>query len=120
LAAITNRITIKDIAGIARVSPGTVSLVLNDRLGVNSDTRYRILRTARELNHLPNLVARSQVTRQSAAIAMIITSTRNPIFPSRFQAKGKASGTPSVACLLKGVDRKGDYPLIVRFSPGGT
>jgi LacI family transcriptional regulator len=36
---------------------------------------------ARELNYLPNLVARSLVTRQSASIAMIITSTRNPIFP---------------------------------------
>ena len=77
----TKKITIKDIARIARVSPATVSLVLNDRPGVGSDTRYRILRTARELNYQPNLVARSLVTRQSATIAMIITNTRNPIFP---------------------------------------
>ena len=81
LTEITKKITIKDIARIARVSPAAVSLVLNDKPGVGRDTRYRILRTARELNYLPNLVARSLVTRQSATIAMIITSTRNPIFP---------------------------------------
>lgn len=81
MAEITNKITIKDIARIARVSPATVSLVLNEKPGVGRDTRYRILSTARELNYLPNLVARSLVTRQSATIAMIITSTRNPVFP---------------------------------------
>src|SRR5208337_637135 len=81
LTEITKKITIKDIARIARVSPAAVSLVLNDKPSVGRDTRYRILRTARELNYLPNLVARSLVTRQSATIAMIITSTRNPIFP---------------------------------------
>lgn len=81
MAEITKKITIKDIARIARVSPAAVSLVLNDKPGVGSDTRHRILRTARELNYLPNLAARSLVTRQSASIAMIITSIRNPIFP---------------------------------------
>lgn len=81
MAETTKKITIKDIARIAHVSPATVSLVLNDKPGVGSETRYRILRAAGELNYQPNLVARSLVTRHSAAVAMIITNTRNPIFP---------------------------------------
>ncbi|MGO9571570.1 MAG: LacI family DNA-binding transcriptional regulator, partial [Desulfomonilaceae bacterium] len=35
-------VTIKDIARIAKVSPSTVSLVMNDKPGVHQETRYRV------------------------------------------------------------------------------
>jgi LacI family transcriptional regulator len=76
-----SKVTIKDIARIAKVSTATVSLVLNNRPGVGKETRYRVLRVARELKYTPNLVARSLVKRQSDAVALMITNTRNPIFP---------------------------------------
>lgn len=76
-----SRITIKDIARIAQVSPTTVSLVLNGKPGISKDTKYRVLRVARELNYTPNLVARSLVSRQSDSVALLITNTKNPIFP---------------------------------------
>jgi LacI family transcriptional regulator len=75
------RITIKDIARVARVSPATVSMALNGKAGVSSDVRYQILRVARELSYTPNLVARSLVNRHSRSVALMITHTRNPIFP---------------------------------------
>lgn len=75
------RVTIKDIARIAQVSPATVSLVLNDKPGVGKQTRYRVLRVSRELHYTPNLVARSLVRQQSDTVALMITNTRNPIFP---------------------------------------
>jgi len=74
-------LTIKDIARIAKVSPATVSLVINDRPGVSPETRDRLLMIVQALNYQPNLVARSLVKRRSYAIAMLITNTRNPIFP---------------------------------------
>ncbi len=74
-------ITIKDIARIAKVSPSTVSLVMNDKPGVHQETRYRVHKIAKALNYRPNLVARSLVKGRSHAIAMLITSTLNPIFP---------------------------------------
>jgi len=74
-------ITIKDIARIAKVSPATVSLVMNDKPGVGEETRYRVLQIIEALNYKPNLVARSLVKRRSYAIAMLITNTLNPIFP---------------------------------------
>lgn len=76
-----SRVTIKDIARLAQVSPSTVSLVLNKKPGVAKDTRYRVLRVARELNFTPNLVARSLVKRQSNSVGLMITNTKNPIFP---------------------------------------
>jgi LacI family transcriptional regulator len=74
-------VTIKDIARIAKVSPSTVSLVMNDKPGVHEETRYRVHKIAKALNYRPNLVARSLVKGRSHAIAMLITSTLNPIFP---------------------------------------
>lgn len=78
---IMSQVTIKDIARIAQVSPATVSLVLNNKQGVGKQTRYRVLRVARELNYTPNLVARSLVRKQSDSVALMITNTKNPIFP---------------------------------------
>ena len=42
--------TIKDIAKLANVSTGTVSLALNDSPLVKRETRYRILQAAKELD----------------------------------------------------------------------
>lgn len=75
------RVTIKDVARIAKVSPATVSLVMNGRRGVGLETRERVLQIATALNYRPNLIARSLVKRRSHAVAMLITNTRNPIFP---------------------------------------
>jgi len=81
MLTIGEKITIKDIARIAKVSPATVSLVINDRPGVGEETRYRILRIVKALRYTPNLIARSLVKRRSDAIAMLITDVRNHVFP---------------------------------------
>ncbi|MCB2189436.1 MAG: LacI family transcriptional regulator [Deltaproteobacteria bacterium] len=73
-------VTIKDIARIAEVSPTTVSLVLNNKKGIGKDTRYRILRIAKELNYTPNLLARSLVKKHSDIIALTILQTSNSLF----------------------------------------
>ncbi|MBW1805199.1 MAG: LacI family DNA-binding transcriptional regulator [Deltaproteobacteria bacterium] len=75
------KVTIKDVARVANVSPTTVSFVLNKRPGIPKETRYKVLRVARELNYTPNLLARSLVKGQTNTISMMITNTRNPIFP---------------------------------------
>lgn len=74
-------VTLKDIARIAKVSPATVSLVINNRPGVGEETRDRVLMIVQLLNYTPNLVARSLVKGRSHHIAMLITNTLNPIFP---------------------------------------
>lgn len=73
--------TITDIARLADVSPATVSLVLNEKGGVASATRARVLELARELDYVPNLVARSLVEQRSRCVGMMVPSTRNALFP---------------------------------------
>lgn len=52
------KISVKDIARLAKVSIGTVDRALNDRREINHLTRKRILRIAQELGYKPNLAAR--------------------------------------------------------------
>jgi len=54
---------------------------MNEKSGVGAETRARVLKIAKALEYKPNLVARSLVKGHSKLIAMLISSTRNPIFP---------------------------------------
>jgi LacI family transcriptional regulator len=66
--------TIYDLARIARVSPGTVSRVLNNRDRVKAETRENVLRAAAELNLKPQASVRH---REVALIS-------EPTYPDRF------------------------------------
>ena len=70
---------IRDVARKAGVSPGTVSRVLNNRMGrmqVSEATRALILRCAKELDYQPNINARRLFSRQSRVIGLVIPSIR--------------------------------------------
>ena len=66
------RVTIRDVADRAGVSPTTVSFVLNDVQGPNlrDETRRRVLETARELGYVPSAAARSLVSGQTSTIGL--------------------------------------------------
>jgi len=75
------RITIKDIAKLANVSPATVSLVLNDKKTRISDkTSNLIKKIARNNNYLPNFNAKSLVSGETKTIGLIIPDIENPFF----------------------------------------
>jgi len=81
IADAEGRITIKDIARSANVSPATVSMVINGRLGISEETKKRVLNIIQALDYTPNLVARTLVKRHSYSIAFLIKTTQHPIFP---------------------------------------
>jgi len=58
-----------------------VSMVINRRPGIGEETRQRVLGIIQALGYTPNLVARSLVKRHSQSIALLIESTKHPIFP---------------------------------------
>lgn len=74
------RITIKDIARLAGVSTATASLALNQRPGVNAETRKKVLRIAESMDYIPNHAAQSLITRKSKLLGLIVTDIRNPFF----------------------------------------
>jgi DNA-binding LacI/PurR family transcriptional regulator len=68
-------LTIRDVAVMAAVSPGTVSKVLNDAPGVGPQTRGRVLDLVRQLDYHPDASARSLVVRRTGSIGVIIPHT---------------------------------------------
>jgi len=66
------RVTISDIAKLAGVSKGAVSLALNDRPGVSDETRKRILAIVKELGWSPNRAARSLSAAKAGACGLVL------------------------------------------------
>ena len=75
--------TIRDIAQIAGVTPGTISRALNNSPLVNKDTRERILQIAEDLNYTPNLVARRLSMGKTFAIGVIVPFFTRPSVSER-------------------------------------
>ena len=77
------KLTIHDIAKAAGVSTGTVSRALNNRAGVNPDTRQQILELVGQLGYRPDVGAR-QLARGTHSVVGITrysdTSLRNPYY----------------------------------------
>ncbi|MBV9813102.1 MAG: LacI family DNA-binding transcriptional regulator, partial [Acetobacteraceae bacterium] len=61
------------------MSINTVSVALRGRTHIPEATRARILEAARELNYVPNAVARSLVRRSTQTIGVVLTNIMNPI-----------------------------------------
>ncbi|KUO75921.1 MAG: hypothetical protein APF77_17220 [Clostridia bacterium BRH_c25] len=74
-------VTIKDIAKKIGISYATVSRALNNRAGVNAETREIVLEAAREMGYQPNAIARGLVMKYTNTIALIIPDITNPFFP---------------------------------------
>jgi LacI family transcriptional regulator len=76
-------VTIRDVARLAEVHPGTVSRALNEgtRALVNEETAARVLRAATELGYRPNPIARGLKTNRSYTVGVLIPDLTNPLFP---------------------------------------
>lgn len=95
-------ITLRDVARLAGVHPGTVSRALNPetRALVNEQTAQRVLAAATELGYRPNPIARGLRTNRSHTIGVLVPDLLNPLF----------------AAVVRGIEdrlREGGYtPLI--------
>jgi LacI family transcriptional regulator len=76
-------VTIRDVARLAEVHPGTVSRALNEqtRALVNEQTAARVLQAADELGYRPNPIARGLKTNRSFTVGVLIPDLTNPLFP---------------------------------------
>ena len=70
-------VTIYDIAREAGVSASTVSRVINDKPGVNRQTRERIRALLAEHRYVPNEAARGLVTQSSRLVGVLVADIRN-------------------------------------------
>lgn len=74
----TLKVTIKDIAKMAEISPTSVSLVLNDRtFRISKEKQDEINSIATQYNYSVNQMVRSLVTKQTKTLGLIIPDIEN-------------------------------------------
>jgi DNA-binding LacI/PurR family transcriptional regulator len=72
------RLTIKEIAKMAKVSRTAVSFVLNNRKGVSEETRQRILKVIHLTNFTPNKSSRRLSFKKSFNICLVMNPKSSP------------------------------------------
>jgi len=72
----SNRVTIKDIAEKAGVSPGTVDRVLHNRGKVSTLNRQKVLKVVEELGYEPNIIASTLAYNRTVKVAALLPDYR--------------------------------------------
>jgi LacI family transcriptional regulator len=99
-------VTIRDVARLAEVHPGTVSRALNEqtRALVNEETAERVLRVAEELGYQPNPIARGLKTNRSYTVGVLIPDLTNPLFPPIMRGIEDRLGAAGYTALIVNTD----------------
>lgn len=72
--------TLKELAKIANLSANTVSKALNDRAGVNPETRKYVKQLAEQYHYRPNMMARTMRGAQSNLIGTLVSDITDNFF----------------------------------------
>ncbi len=99
------KVTIKDVAKAAGVSPSTVSRALRDNPRISEEMRRQIKKIAKEMDFHPNQMARSLVSRRSRIIGVVFPgengeSLNHSFYPSVLQGLGHVAGNRHYHMLL--------------------
>jgi DNA-binding LacI/PurR family transcriptional regulator len=104
------RPTIADVARRAGVSAAAVSFAVNDRPGVSSGTRERILAAARELGWQPSASARALTEARTRAVGLVLA-----------RSAAQLEGDSFFLRFLSGIEATltaADYALLLQIVPG--
>lgn len=91
----SGRANLEDVAAAAGVSRATVSRVVNGWTSVAPDLRVKVERAVAELGYVPNLAARSLVTRRTDAVALVAAEPDPRVF-----------GDPFFGGIIRGVSQE--------------
>jgi DNA-binding LacI/PurR family transcriptional regulator len=75
--------TVRDVARLAGVSPGTVSRLMGGRRGASDETRRRVLAAVQELGYTPDPAATRLATGRSLVVAVIVPFFTRPSVSER-------------------------------------
>ncbi|WP_322985158.1 LacI family DNA-binding transcriptional regulator [Streptomyces sp. S584] len=108
-------VTLADVAARARVSPATVSRVLNGNYPVASSTRERVLRAVDDLDYVLNGPASSLAAATSDLVGILVNDIADPFFGIMAGAAQSEIGGPG-----DGSGRAGGEKLAVVCNTGGS
>jgi DNA-binding LacI/PurR family transcriptional regulator len=69
--------SIYDVAKKAGVSVATVSRVINESATVSQETKIKVLKAIKELDYVPNGIARSLATNKTESVGIMVSNIRN-------------------------------------------
>lgn len=90
----------RDVAKQAGVSLSTVSLVVNNSGYVSADTRAKVEKAMRDLDYVPNELARNLFNNRTDTIGVIVPTVRHPFFASLVAALQKTLAANGLRTLL--------------------
>lgn len=97
----------QDVAALARVSAKTVSRVYNNDPHVDPETRARVTDALNSLNYVPNTMATSFRTGQSAAVGVAVPDIDDPFFSSIARAVEDRARADGMAVLVTSLGHDG-------------
>ena len=103
-------VTIRDVARLAKVHPGTVSRALNPetRALVNAATAERVEAAAAALGYRPNPIARGLKTKRSFTVGVLVPDITNPLFPPILRGIEDRLSEAGYTALIVNTDNDGE------------
>ena len=98
-------VTLRDVARVAGVHPGTASRALNQgtRDLVNRETPQRVVAAAEVLGYRPNPIARVLKTSQSHTIGVLVPELKNPLSSPIVRGIQDRLGSPLICCAVQSI-----------------
>jgi DNA-binding LacI/PurR family transcriptional regulator len=118
--------SIRDVARLAGLSPGTASRVLSgSTYPVSDDARRRVEEAARALNYVTNSAARALVTGRSEIVGAIVHDITDPFFSSVVRGLQDAAVADGLVVLVGNDDRdagklEGYLTMLLSQKPTGV
>lgn len=103
----TRRLTMKDVARAAAVSPSVVSRILNNdaSLRVREETRARVLQVIEEMDYSANSMARSLRLSRTNVFELVIHDLTNPIYAKIVEGAFEACSEAGYSMVLTDADQ---------------
>jgi LacI family transcriptional regulator, galactose operon repressor len=100
--------SLDEVAKRAKVSPATVSRVLNNVGSVKTSTRARVIKAVQELKYHTNVYASTLAGGKSRTLGMIVSNLENPFFLDIFRAAESDAHAHGFEIVLANTDYKAD------------
>ncbi len=104
-----NETGIRAVARRARVSPATVSRVMNGQNTVDRKLAKRVTDAIQELGYLPNLQARALGSGRSRVLGLLISEITNPFFPELVECFESLAEKSDYEIMLGSVTRNDEH-----------
>jgi LacI family transcriptional regulator, gluconate utilization system Gnt-I transcriptional repressor len=96
----TGRVTLADVAGVAGVSPITVSRALRGERAVDPELVARVKAAADRLGYVPDPAARALASRHSSHVALLVPMLSNALFVDLMEAVQRTLRTAGYQTLI--------------------